>query len=89
MDMENMDMEVMEEPMEDEVYEMEPEEGSHLSTGVAMLIGAGLTAATVAVVKLCKKLIAKHKAKKELESEDVDDHDFVEPTDDEIRNVVK
>lgn len=84
-----MENEIMnyEEAMGNEVetYEMESEH-SGLSTGVAMLIGAGLTAASVAAVKLGKKLYAKIKAKKEAEGY-ADEHDFVVPSDDEIENV--
>ena len=42
------------------------EEGSGMSTGVAMLIVAGLTRAVGAGVKLVKKGVAWYKAKKEL-----------------------
>lgn len=70
-----------------EAYEMESE-GSGLSAGVAMLIGAGLTAASVAAVKLGKKLYAKVKAKKEAEDY-ADEHDFVVPSDEEIDDVIK
>ena len=70
-----------------ETYETESER-SGMGTGVAMLIGAGLTVAATAVFKLGKKAIAKFKAKKE--SEDyVDEHDFVIPSDDEVKNVAK
>ena len=56
-------------------------EKTGLGTGVAMLIGAGLTLAVGAGVKLVKKCIAAHKAKKALrdinddvyEDEDVED----------------
>lgn len=48
-------------------------EGTGISTGGAMLIGAGLTLAIGAGVKLVKNLWARHKAKKELEQQD---HDF-------------
>ena len=46
------------------------EEGSGMSTGVAMLIGAGLTLAVGAGVKLVKKGVAWYKAKKELRKPD-------------------
>lgn len=42
------------------------EEGSGMGTGVAMLIGAGLTLAVGGAVKLGKKAYAAYKAKKEL-----------------------
>ena len=49
---------------------VEVSEGSGVSTGVAMLIGAGLTLAVTAGVKLVKKGIAAYKAKKELRKPD-------------------
>ena len=86
--MENEIMNYEDEVMENEVdiYEMESEE-SGIGTGLAMLIGAGITAAGVAVVGLGKKLWAKHKANKELKL--VDKDDFVEVTDEQIKNVTK
>lgn len=69
-----------------ETYEMESE-GSGLSTGVAMLIGAGLTIAATAAVKLGKKVYAAYKAKKELRL--IDEDDTVEVTDEDIMNVTK
>lgn len=69
-----------------ETYEMEPEE-SGVGTGVAMLIGAGLTIATAAVIKLGKNLYAKHKAKKELRKPE--EGETVEVTDDDVMSVVK
>ena len=47
-------------------------EKTGLGTGVAMLIGAGLTLAVGAGVKLVKKCIAAHKAKKALQEIDTD-----------------
>lgn len=79
-----MENEIMnyEEVIEPEVdtYEVETEE-SGMSVGLAMLIGAGLTAASVAAVKLGKKAFAKIKAKKEAQRTDEDDYDDM--TDDE------
>lgn len=49
-----------------------------LGTGVAMLIGAGLTLAVGAGVKLVKKCIAAHKAKKALQEAEVDVYDDAE-----------
>lgn len=43
-----------------------------LSTGVSMLIGAGLTLAVGAGIKLVKKCIANHKAKKALQEIELD-----------------
>lgn len=78
-----MENEIMnEEIMEPETETCEVEEESRIGTGVAMLIGAGLTLATTAVVKLAKKGIAAYKAKKELrrpeEPVEVDDDDIVD-----------
>lgn len=86
--MENEIMNYEEEVMENEVdvFETEPEE-SGIGTGLAILIGAGITAAGVAVVGLGKKLWAKHKAKKELRL--VDEDDFVEVTDERVEEVTK
>ena len=80
----NYETEVMENEVE--IYEMEPET-SGISTGLAMLIGAGITVAGYAAVRLAKKLIAKHKAKKELRL--VGEDDFVEVTEDDISDIVK
>lgn len=84
-----MENEIMnyDEVMDNEVEATETE-NSGMSTGAAMLVGAGLTLATAAVVKLGKKLCAKIRAKKEKE-EEVDEHDFVEVTDEEVKNVTK
>ena len=86
--MENEIMNYENDVMENEVdvYEAESE-GSGISTGLAMLIGAGITAAGVAAVGLGKKLWAKRKANKELRL--VDEDDFVEVTDEQIENVTK
>ena len=74
---------------------MEPEETTEvesedtgMSTGVAMLIGAGLTVAAAAAVKFGKKLVAKFRAKKALE-DTTDNRDFVIPSDEEIEDVTK
>lgn len=76
------------EVMEPEMEIIETEDGkSGIGTGTAMLIGAGLTLATAAVVKLVKKGIAKYKAKKELRL--VDENDIVEPTEEQITEVTK
>lgn len=69
MEFENMNTELNEEMTTDLVeldnFEVEPEEESGLSTLAAMAIGAGLTVATLGVVKLVKKGINKLKLKKE------------------------
>lgn len=61
---------------------VEVSEGAGMSTGVAMLIGSGLTLAGIAVVKLAKKGIAAIKAKKALRKPDkeilVDEEDLAE-----------
>ena len=71
--MENEIMNYEEEAMEPEV-EVETEEKSGMGTGAAMLLGAGLTLAVGAMVKLGKKLAEKCKAKK-LEKENEDSGD--------------
>ena len=58
------------EVMEDEIV---TDGGSGMSTGVAMLIGAGIACAIGAGVKLVKKGIAAIKAEKEAK---VTEHDF-------------
>lgn len=76
---------------EDEVMDIEVEpietEGSGVSTGVAIAIGAGLAVAATAIVKLVKKAVAKHKAKKELHL--VEEGEIIEPTEEEIVEVAK
>lgn len=86
--MENEVMNYEEEVMipEEETFEMEAE-NSGMATGMAMLIGAGLTIAATAAVKLGKKAYAAYKAKKELRQPDEDD--AVEVTDEDIMDVVK
>lgn len=84
-----MENEIMdyEEVMEPEVEIDEVETESGMNVGMAVLIGAGLTAAGVAAVKLGKKLYAKIKAHKELRQPDEDD--IIEVTDEDIDNVTK
>jgi hypothetical protein len=62
-----------------EVEAFETEERSGMSTGGAILLGAALTAAGIAVGKGIKKLIAVAKAKKEAQQAK---HDFVVPDED-------
>ena len=76
--------EAMETEVENDIVETED---SGMSTGVAMLIGAGLTAASVAAVKLGKKVIAKLKARKE--NQEAVEEDFEEVTDEQNLNVTK
>lgn len=76
-----MENEVMnyDETMEEvEATEMETED-SGMGTGVAMLIGAGLTIATGAVIKLGKKAFAAYKTKKEARK--ASESDDAEPSD--------
>ena len=78
-----------EEVMEpEETTEVESEE-TGMSTGVAMLIGAGLTVAAAAAVKLGKKLVARFRAAKKALENTTDDRDFVIPSDEEIEDVTK
>lgn len=50
----------------DEVNEISEESKSGMSTGVAMLIGGGITLAVTAGVKKLRKVLANKKAKKEV-----------------------
>ena len=85
-----MEDEIMntEEVMDTEVdtVEAEPEE-TGMGTGVAMLIGAGLTLAVGAVVKIGKKAYAAYKAKRALRKPD--DDDIVEVTDEDVASITK
>lgn len=86
--MENEVMSYEEEIMEPEVeFDEVGTENSGLSTGLAMLIGAGLTIATAAIVKLGKKAYAAYKAKKELRHPD--EGDVIEVTDEDLMDVTK
>ena len=76
--------EVMDTEMD--TIDMEPED-SGMSTGVAMLIGAGITLAVGAAVKLGKKGIDYIKAKKALRKPE--EGSEVEVTDDDIEKVTK
>lgn len=53
--------------------EVEEVQNSGMSTGVAMLIGAGLTIAAGGLIKLGKKLVGKYKAKKEAQKAEVEE----------------
>ena len=72
-----MDEEI--EETEDEEIE-ETEESSGIGTGLAMLIGSGLTLAGIAIGKKVKKVWAKRKAEKGIV--DVEIVDVVEETED-------
>lgn len=76
--------EVMDTEMD--TIDMEPED-TGMSTGVAMLIGAGITLAVGAAVKLGKKGIDYIKAKKALRKPE--EGSEVEVTDDDIEKVTK
>ena len=65
--------------------EVETEEDSGLSTLAAMAIGAGLTVATLGVVKLVKKGINKLKLKKE--NPEATENDKNKPVEAEYREV--
>lgn len=85
--MENESMNIMdydentaiEEVNNDETEEVQDSSG--ISTGVAMLIGVGLTIATGGLIKLGKKLVNKYKAKKEAQK--ADESEDYEVVDDE------
>lgn len=77
-----------EEVMDTELDAIEMEsEDTGMSTGVAMLIGAGLTIAVGAAVKLGKKGVAYIKAKRELRKPD--EGSEVEVSDEDIEKVTK
>ena len=76
--------EVMDTEMD--TIDMEPED-TGMSTGAAMLIGAGITLAVGAVVKLGKKGIDYIKAKKALRKPE--EGSEVEVTDDDVKKVTK
>ena len=85
-----MENEIMnyDEVMDSEIEAFEIEESkSGISTGVAVLIGAGLTLAITAAVKQGKKWLANRKAKKELHL--VEEDKVVEPTDEQIAEVTQ
>ena len=66
---------------ENEIAEVENDEAetkeSGMSTGVAMLIGAGLTIATGGLSRLGKKLYTAYKAKKESKKAEEEDYEEV------------
>lgn len=80
--MENYDEIMNDEEMVQDEYP-ETEERSGLGTGAGMLIGAGLTLAVTAAVKLGKKAYTKIKAKKEVHMTE----EGIEPTDEQIHEV--
>lgn len=80
-----MDNEIMNYEEMNEVEVFETEERSGMSTGGAMLLGAVLTAAGIAVGKGIKKLIAVAKAKKEAKKSEDDFEVIEEDTEDESK----
>ena len=66
---------------ENEIAEVENDEvgleDSGMSTGMAMLIGAGLAIATGGLIKLGKKLYMAYKAKKESKKAEEEDYEEV------------
>jgi len=64
-----MENEIMNYEATEEVVLAEVENKPGMSTGVAMLVGAGLMAATTAVVKLGKKAFHAWKARKAAQEE--------------------
>lgn len=78
---EEMEMTTELEPVEEE--EMELKESSGIGTGLAMLIGSGLTLAAIAGGRKLMKMWADHKAKKEQSEVTVEIFDDFEDDDDE------
>lgn len=85
--MENEIMNYEDEAMDVEIVDETETERSGMGVGKAVLLTAGLTLATAAIVKLVKKQWAKHKAKKELRR--VEEDEYVEVTEEEIEEVTK
>lgn len=83
--MENNEIMEMDEVMDVEVIDMEPNDRSGLSTGGAIAVGVVLTAAAAGVVKLGKWAWGKYKTHKELRKPDYD----VEVSDEDIEDVVE
>jgi hypothetical protein len=83
--MENEIMNHEDEVMDVEVVETEGESG--ISTGVAIAIGACLTLAATAVVKLVKKGIAAYKEKKTVKKPAEGEN--IEPTEEQIEDVTE
>ena len=83
--MENEIMNYEDEAMDIETVDETATERSGMGVGKAVLLTAGLTFATAAIVKLVKKQWAKHKAKKELRL--VDEAEVIEPTDQDIEEI--
>lgn len=79
---ENKVIEIVEE-VETVEGELVTTDKSGLNTGMAMLIGAGLTLATIAGVKIAKKAYDKRRKAKEVEAEIVDVDDYDDEFDDE------
>lgn len=71
--MENQENEIIElaeyQPEEIEEYEETAEEKSGMGTGLAMLIGSGLTLAGIAAVKFAKKKYSQFKARRAASAE--------------------
>lgn len=95
--MENFEKEMYEEAQNVETVDMDSAvdvetEDAGLSTGAAMLIGGGLALAIGAGIKWATDAWKNHKAKKEAKKAEEQqptetNHDFVEPTDEEIKKV--
>lgn len=71
-------------PYEEEEENMETNERSGIGTGLAMVIGGGLTLAAVAGAKKIKELWLKHREKKERSGEPVEpvEYEVVDDSDD-------
>ena len=74
--------EIMNEGIETMMEEVVADDTTGIGTGVAVLIGAGLTLAVCAGFKLAKKAYAAYKAKKELRQPDNDVYAEAEDIDD-------
>lgn len=65
---------------EDTEFEVTETEGTGMKTGVAVLLGAGITLAVGGVVKLVNFIAGKRRAKKE-QQQAASEHDFVDSDD--------
>ena len=84
--MENNETMINEEAQATEIEATEAETKKPMGVGKIALIGAGLALAGPAAAKLAMKLVNNLKPK--ADGPAAEEHDFVEPTDEEIKNVV-
>lgn len=90
--MENQENEIIElaeyQPEETEEYEEAAEEKTGMGTGLAMLIGSGLTVAGIAAWKFAKKKYSQYKARKAVILAEADVPDEIPVVDEADEDVV-